>query len=239
MKIERGRLAGLIIAPLGYRYSGIVLAEAGLTLLARRPRELSFMEIAAPPETTRVLGFAALVVRLRGGGEIRIAGLRRAKVAEFAASATQAWRCHVVGAIEQDADELHELSKAIRRLRKPKAYPAACLVEPYADRVRQVAERIPVPVEAIDLPEELAQNLAYVRDFHEGLVRSRDAAINTFVKSELTKYSEFFDRIETNPLTEEQRLSVVTDEDATLVLASAGSGKTSVIVAKTAYLIHR
>ncbi len=29
------------------------------------------------------------------------------------------------------------------------------------------------------------------------------------------------------------------DEDATLLLAGAGSGKTSVIVAKAAYLIHR
>ncbi len=50
---------------------------------------------------------------------------------------------------------------------------------------------------------------------------------------------EFFDGIETNPLTPEQRLSVVTDADATLVLAGAGSGKTSVIVAKAAYLIKR
>lgn len=49
----------------------------------------------------------------------------------------------------------------------------------------------------------------------------------------------FFDTIEARPLTPEQRQAVMSDEDATLVLAGADSGKTSVIVAKTAYLIAR
>ncbi len=39
------------------------------------------------------------------------------------------------------------------------------------------------------------------------------------------------------PLMPEQQLTVVVDEDATLVLAGAGSGKTSVVTAKAAYLV--
>ncbi|MCY4580083.1 MAG: UvrD-helicase domain-containing protein [Chloroflexi bacterium] len=41
-----------------------------------------------------------------------------------------------------------------------------------------------------------------------------------------------------NPLTDEQAKAVVTDEDATLVLAGAGTGKTSVITGKMAHLIR-
>ena len=69
--------------------------------------------------------------------------------------------------------------------------------------------------------------------------KMRTDAIRAFVASEYAEMKDFFDTIESNPLTPEQRQAVVTDEDATLVLAGAGSGKTSVIVAKAAYLIQR
>ena len=50
---------------------------------------------------------------------------------------------------------------------------------------------------------------------------------------------EFFDKIETRPLTDEQRRSVVVNEDRNLVVAAAGSGKTSVIVAKAGWLLQK
>lgn len=47
----------------------------------------------------------------------------------------------------------------------------------------------------------------------------------------------FFDNIESHPLTENQRLSVVRNNDFNLVLAAAGTGKTSVMVAKALDLV--
>lgn len=55
----------------------------------------------------------------------------------------------------------------------------------------------------------------------------------------LIKRSSFYDKVESNPLTKEQRLAVIRDNDRNLVLAAAGTGKTSVMVAKVLDLIDR
>ena len=57
-------------------------------------------------------------------------------------------------------------------------------------------------------------------------------------ESLLLKHKEFFDRLFPNPLTEEQRLCIVDDSYRTLVIASAGSGKTTTLVGKYAFLLE-
>lgn len=54
----------------------------------------------------------------------------------------------------------------------------------------------------------------------------------------LNKHKEFFDHCLKYPLDEQQRRSIVSEEDNCLVVSSAGSGKTSSIVGKVKYLIE-
>lgn len=55
---------------------------------------------------------------------------------------------------------------------------------------------------------------------------------------QLKRFQKFFDSVEKQPLTELQRRSVILDERRNLVVAGAGTGKTSVIIAKAGYLIE-
>ena len=63
-----------------------------------------------------------------------------------------------------------------------------------------------------------------------------------FINQRLKNYKSFFDGKDDNlkyPLDNEQRFSIVKDDKHNLVIAAAGSGKTSVITSKIAYLIRR
>ncbi|GAB2778026.1 DNA helicase-4 [Hymenobacter luteus] len=60
-----------------------------------------------------------------------------------------------------------------------------------------------------------------------------------FVARELARYDALFSRVEGRSLDEQQRKAIVSDEDNNLVVAGAGSGKTTTIVGKVQYVLDR
>lgn len=62
---------------------------------------------------------------------------------------------------------------------------------------------------------------------------------NKFVNSELLEFEQFFKQVEKTPLTEEQAKAAVVMEDRNLLIAAAGSGKTSSVVGKIGYALKR
>ena len=61
----------------------------------------------------------------------------------------------------------------------------------------------------------------------------------TFIQKEMLKFKELFNSVEKYPLTQSQIRSIITDEYSNLVIAGAGTGKTSTIVGKTAYILEK
>lgn len=66
----------------------------------------------------------------------------------------------------------------------------------------------------------------------------RSFANDQIVLSVLHSNAGYFDSVEKNPLTTKQREACASDEDATLVIAGAGTGKTSTILSKIGLLIR-
>ena len=66
-----------------------------------------------------------------------------------------------------------------------------------------------------------------------------DARNKSFLRDERNRYQEFFRTIESSPLTDEQVRAVVCLDNRVQVIAAAGSGKTSTMVAKAGYVLKR
>jgi len=68
------------------------------------------------------------------------------------------------------------------------------------------------------------------------LVRERNDA---FIKRECETYKRLFDTLEAYPLTMNQCRTIITDEYNNLVVAGAGTGKTSTIIGKAMYILQK
>jgi len=60
-----------------------------------------------------------------------------------------------------------------------------------------------------------------------------------YIQQELKKHHDYFETLETYPLTLKQREAIIIDEHRNLVIAGAGTGKTSTIIGKTGYLLRK
>ena len=83
-------------------------------------------------------------------------------------------------------------------------------------------------------PQKMANVLSWVLDT-ENVMQVRN---QRWMEIELENWKVLFSQIESSPLNLSQQQAVLLNDDTNLVLAGAGSGKTSVLTARVAYLLQ-
>lgn len=106
-------------------------------------------------------------------------------------------------------------------------------------QIRRAFAALPLPVNRLEEFENCREALRQCQAWLKDIEACRLQHNQDYTDSMLTEHAEFFQQIESSPLNPAQARAVVNGEQSLLVLAGAGSGKTSVLVARAGWLLAK
>ena len=112
-------------------------------------------------------------------------------------------------------------------------------IEGIQQAIRAAFSALPLPLTRLTEFDNCRDAYIECNSWLTNVEKRRQQANQKFTQQMLDQYAEFFQQIESSPLNPGQARAVVNGEESVLVLAGAGSGKTSVLVARAGWLMAR
>ncbi|CNK04223.1 DNA helicase IV [Yersinia frederiksenii] len=160
---------------------------------------------------------------------------------------TQRFYHHLLGIWQQWSEEmslvcvdvLHKQVESIKRIEHQDKWFKRSELGQVQASIREAFASLPMPVQRLTEFESCRADYELCLRWLQQGNRSVDSRNQQWTLRMLEEYQDFFQSVETSPLNESQSRAVVNGEDSVLVLAGAGSGKTSVLVARAGWLLRR
>ncbi|QHB32243.1 DNA helicase IV [Yersinia canariae] len=160
---------------------------------------------------------------------------------------TQRFYHHLLGIWQQWSEEmslvcvevLHKQVELIKRIEQQDKWFKRSELSQVQAAIREAFTSLPMPVQRLTEFESCRADYELCLRWLQHGNRSVDHRNQQWTNRMLEAYQDFFQSVETSPLNESQSRAVINGEDSVLVLAGAGSGKTSVLVARAGWLLRR
>jgi DNA helicase-4 len=139
---------------------------------------------------------------------------------------------------QSKAEEIYAARQRFRSfLRSENGYFANYLLTSWKEKyTRLLAEIKDKPRAGLGMDPDLVDAIATIIQYFKDGEDLRSQFNREFIPKEISAFDSLFQDIEGKSLDHQQKIAVVTDEDNNLVIAGAGSGKTTTIVGKVKYL---
>ncbi len=180
-----------------------------------------------------------LTIVASGQSSTRIDGLSSETAKSISADITINVKRCLVDHIQKHRSALSDAMNRIHLLMEEKRYLAHADIRRWVRSSPDIGKTLANPFfSADDLPNQIQDLIRPFTDLIEPDSPKLIARNEKFVAWALGHYDQLFSDLEKYPLTNEQRRSAVINEDRNLLIAAAGSGKSSTIIAKAAYLVE-
>ncbi len=231
---QPGFFARLIITSARWQLS---LKDACIIKRDGRQWKIPLASIKDVNISTRPLWWKKLIIRTDGDKTVFLPGLSNFAALKLRNSIAKLVTQHLLLEVDKE-----EITRSLEEFYEQKQYLANREVDRWrkeypATHQLDNALRHPLFDQNV-MTSDLSYLSVQVEDLLGKRIRLREHN-EEFVKQELMHQQDFFDHVEKNPLTKEQRRAAIVMEDHHLLIAAAGSGKTSAIVGKIGYALKK
>lgn len=209
------------------------------------PRSLAYRNIVDVRLNSWMAGWADVTVSA-GGQRLEAKRLAASEARKLQQELVARIRLDLAKAIGAERASIEHFSSAIEALYSKPTYLAdrdrRQWIQTYLDEApaahRPMLNFLAHPLLDLALVEpEIREKVSATRDLAFGRSEIIQERNRDFVEQELARHARFFDQVEKLPLTDEQRRAAVIMEDRNLLVAPAGSGKTSALIGKIGYAL--
>lgn len=220
-------------------YNRVKLLSAGVEVKGDRHEYLIPFNQLVAINIKRGLVWGELEFVLPDDKVVRLHGTEWGETQKFFHHLDGLWRGWSVEMSEIAAQVLNEQYEEITRRTQQEKWFRRSDLEALQQNVSVAFAALPLPQERLEAFDNCREAWLNCRGWLEKGDERRHERNAVWTDRMLEKYSAFFEHIESSPLNPSQARAVVNGEDSLLVLAGAGSGKTSVLVARAGWLLQR
>ncbi len=212
------------------------LENDGLTYEGQPHPIVEIGSIVSPAKVVRGLAWARLVVETTAGDRV-FRGFPTESLTSFAAAVNSELEVRVRQRLVSEHDEMRRVSSQVTYLLTANEYARASRVRPVLQAARDICSVRRGVLWDLYATEEQRTMMHTLSDFVRNHKAQLASANSRYVAAQVEAFGSLFDTIERQPLTAMQRKACVSQEDNNLVLAGAGTGKTSTMMGRAGYLL--
>lgn len=220
-------------------YNRVRLLTAGVEVKGDRHEYLIPFNQLIAINCKRGLVWGELEFVLPDDKVVRLHGTEWSETQHFYHHLNELWQNWSTEMSEVAAQVLQQQHAEITRRVQQEKWFKRSDIQALQQNVRAAFSALPLPLARLDEFENCRELWFHCKAWLEQGDTRRHQRNTAFTNHMLEKYADFFQHIESSPLNPSQARAVVNGEDSLLVLAGAGSGKTSVLVARAGWLLQR